>query len=204
LRKRNGSKPEIPRIDLEKKNGSGKLPKIEIFRKENGSNGKINQTQTSQQSLTKLDEHSESEIKDESSSGEDDALTLSPRPSDADNGNSKGIGVRNSMFNILNPLSNRLSMMFVKKEDLTILKSIGPNRISDFQRTHGGTLSKPLDDGKREIYFLGIIDLLQKWNSKKQVESLFKGITNNRSQISAVEPKVYAKRFYDFVDKLLE
>ncbi|EFC37710.1 phosphatidylinositol-4-phosphate 5-Kinase [Naegleria gruberi] len=74
----------------------------------------------------------------------------------------------------------------------------GP-RASLFQQFHGGTLSLPLEDGSREIYYFGIIDLLQKWNNKKQIENIFKGLVADRNQISAVSPKNYAMRFVKFL-----
>ena len=124
------------------------------------------------------------------SSSDESAMTLSP--TNLDN------NLKNTMLNIL---QNRLSINFQKK-DIIILKSIGSNRTSEFQKCHGGILSKK--DEKRRIYYFGIIDLLQKWNSNKKVESLFKGMINEKSKISAIEPNLYAKRFYEFIENLLE
>ncbi|ETO21262.1 G-protein-coupled receptor family protein, partial [Reticulomyxa filosa] len=47
------------------------------------------------------------------------------------------------------------------------------------------------------IYFVGIIDMLQKWNTEKKVESLFKAYCRckDKNGISAVDPKFYRKRF---------
>ena len=54
-----------------------------------------------------------------------------------------------------------------------------------------------------QIYIVGIIDYLQKYDIKKKMENLFKGIIygKERNMISAVEPEYYAKRFYDFMEK---
>lgn len=56
--------------------------------------------------------------------------------------------------------------------------------------------------GKRgdDIYFVGIIDILQEYNINKRVETIFKGFTHDVSQISSVDPVTYAKRFIKFMD----
>jgi hypothetical protein len=88
-------------------------------------------------------------------------------------------------------------------EQFILMKNMGSSG-SEFQKIHGGILSEELEDGTREIYFFGIIDLLQKWNSKKQLENLFKGIVDDKKKISAVNPTLYGKRFYEFIEDLLE
>ncbi|KAG2383268.1 hypothetical protein C9374_004605 [Naegleria lovaniensis] len=97
-----------------------------------------------------------------------------------------------SFFGRFMPNNNRASVSLKKLYR-------GP-RASLFQQFHGGTLSLPLEDGTREIYYFGIIDLLQKWNNKKQIEHIFKGFVSDRNQISAVSPKHYAARFVKFLD----
>ena len=87
-----------------------------------------------------------------------------------------------------------------RRDSVSLKKHYKGPRASLFQQFHGGTLSLPLEDGSREIYYFGIIDLLQKWNNKKQIENIFKGLVNDRNQISAVSPKNYASRFVKFLD----
>jgi hypothetical protein len=118
-----------------------------------------------------------SDRRDESDSSSDSPLSMSPRHQSDDHMKPPTLvprvseqiknPVRNSMLSIFNPLSKRLSLMIgttkKDKDQLVILKSIGPNRLSEFQRIHGGTLSLlDPETGKREIYYLGIIDLLLK------------------------------------------
>ena len=56
---------------------------------------------------------------------------------------------------------------------------------------------------KQENDYFGIIDILQKWNNRKQLERLFKGaFVANRNSISVAHPKKYAKRFKSFLKKL--
>ncbi|MES1914126.1 MAG: hypothetical protein MHM6MM_006249 [Cercozoa sp. M6MM] len=53
-------------------------------------------------------------------------------------------------------------------------------------------------DGR--IYFVGIIDILQRYNAIKKVEHFAKGLGNtNRSSISAVPPGYYAARLLEFI-----
>lgn len=50
-----------------------------------------------------------------------------------------------------------------------------------------------------QVYFMGIIDILQRYNARKRAEHYFKSLTNNGSQISAVDPASYARRFVQFL-----
>ena len=58
-------------------------------------------------------------------------------------------------------------------------------------------------DGKRSgfIYFVGIIDILQQYNSRKIAETFFKGFRHNKKQISSVNPVFYGDRFIEFMEK---
>lgn len=51
---------------------------------------------------------------------------------------------------------------------------------SDFKKFHGGILSTQNDSGDQEVYFMAIIDILQEWNNKKQIENFVKGFTHNK------------------------
>ena len=54
-----------------------------------------------------------------------------------------------------------------------------------------------------EIYYLGIIDVLQQYDLRKLGETVFKSLTRpaTAAGISSVRPAVYARRFVDFLDK---
>ncbi len=52
-----------------------------------------------------------------------------------------------------------------------------------------------------EIYYIGIIDILQLYNTRKTAENFFKGFTMDRHEISAVNPIEYATRFLTFINK---
>mmetsp|Transcript_64297 Transcript_64297/g.158222 ORF Transcript_64297/g.158222 Transcript_64297/m.158222 type:complete len:727 (+) Transcript_64297:129-2309(+) len=79
---------------------------------------------------------------------------------------------------------------------------------SAFQQHDGGWCSQAKDPTGlsvtgNEIYFLGIIDYLQYYNSRKHAETLFKGIQHKRDTISAVPPRLYAARFQGFLDSII-
>ena len=64
-----------------------------------------------------------------------------------------------------------------------------------FTFCHRGMLS----DDKTEIYFGGIIDILQRYNAKKKVENAVRRIKNNQKEISCAPPDVYANRMCEFL-----
>ena len=59
--------------------------------------------------------------------------------------------------------------------------------------------SKPPRDA---LLFFAIIDILQDYNAKKQIENVSKSVVYKRNEISAVSPKMYSKRFQDFMGKV--
>jgi hypothetical protein len=92
---------------------------------------------------------------------------------------------------------------------------------------HG--INSRTEDGYRgkQIYFVGIIDILQQYNTFKRAETFFKvliyacirlyslfnfraivlhvqGFTNDRKQISSVPANEYAQRFVEFLDKNID
>jgi hypothetical protein len=71
-----------------------------------------------------------------------------------------------------------------------------------FVMDQGGILARDSSGSKKdEIYFMGIIDVLQQYNNKKAAENFFKGFKHDRKEISAVNPKWYAERFVNFMKK---
>ncbi len=56
----------------------------------------------------------------------------------------------------------------------------------------------------KEIYFAGVIDILQLYNTRKWGETIMrKAIGNNEHAISCVHPETYAKRFVEFMHKII-
>ena len=57
-----------------------------------------------------------------------------------------------------------------------------------------------------EIYeitiFFGIIDILQDYDISKKIEHAVKSLQYDPTSISAVDPRLYSKRFRDFIFKI--
>jgi 1-phosphatidylinositol-4-phosphate 5-kinase len=54
------------------------------------------------------------------------------------------------------------------------------------------------------VYYMGIIDILCQWDSKKRLERFFKSIRYDSDGISAIPPEPYADRFHKFIDSIME
>ncbi|KAI9721376.1 MAG: Phosphatidylinositol-4-phosphate 5-kinase [Chrysothrix sp. TS-e1954] len=74
---------------------------------------------------------------------------------------------------------------------------------SYFYSDDGGFQATHEDDGPGdEVYYLGIIDCLTKYNIVKKSEHFFKGFTQKRDEISAVPPQAYGTRFLRFMKNI--
>jgi hypothetical protein len=73
---------------------------------------------------------------------------------------------------------------------------------SIFRREQGGFRAR-MPDGTLllEIYYLGIIDVLQQFNFTKAVESSMKSIAYDKNEISSVNSEMYAQRFINFIKR---
>ncbi|XP_051150826.1 phosphatidylinositol 4-phosphate 5-kinase 1-like isoform X2 [Andrographis paniculata] len=73
-------------------------------------------------------------------------------------------------------------------------------RRSDFDRQYAA------GPGAGEIYevvlYFGIIDILQDYDISKKLEHAYKSLQVDPSSISAVDPKLYSKRFRDFLGRI--
>lgn len=58
-----------------------------------------------------------------------------------------------------------------------------------------------LSPDQKKVYFFGIIDILQEYNTRKFLERTFKALSNKKEAISVADPKFYAKRFFSFMAK---
>mmetsp|Transcript_28114 Transcript_28114/g.87104 ORF Transcript_28114/g.87104 Transcript_28114/m.87104 type:complete len:400 (-) Transcript_28114:27-1226(-) len=72
-----------------------------------------------------------------------------------------------------------------------------------FTADQGGMLSVPGPHGEREVYYVGVIDILQEYNLWKRSETAIRGIVNDASEISSVHPREYAARFVDFMSSII-
>lgn len=50
------------------------------------------------------------------------------------------------------------------------------------------------------VLYLGIIDILQEYNLKKKLENAYKSLRFDPMSFSAVEPKLYSRRFINFLE----
>ncbi|KAL8136351.1 hypothetical protein V2J09_002352 [Rumex salicifolius] len=70
----------------------------------------------------------------------------------------------------------------------------------------GGTPCIQSGDGNSEvldvILYFGIIDILQDYDISKKIEHAYKSLQVDPTSISAVDPKLYSKRFRDFLHKI--
>lgn len=70
---------------------------------------------------------------------------------------------------------------------------------SIFQTDDNGIAGWNPEANRREVYFIGIIDILQKYTPKKKIEHFLKSIPYKAATVSVVEPSYYAKRFHNFL-----
>lgn len=68
-----------------------------------------------------------------------------------------------------------------------------------FQSDGSGMAGWNAETKTREVYFIGIIDILQKYTPKKKIEHFLKSIPYKANTVSVVEPSFYARRFYNFL-----
>jgi hypothetical protein len=69
-----------------------------------------------------------------------------------------------------------------------------------WQRDSGGMTS--LD--KKELYFVGIIDFLTRFGTKKKIEHFIMGTLHGKKEVSCVPPEDYVQRFQCFLDTIIE
>jgi hypothetical protein len=74
--------------------------------------------------------------------------------------------------------------------------SSADNRVDDLKEMENGSIIRSRDG---TLYFCAIIDILQKYNLRKQVEHFAKSVAYDGDLISAVHPDLYASRFLEFM-----
>ncbi|KEG09574.1 putative phosphatidylinositol-4-phosphate 5-kinase-like [Trypanosoma grayi] len=72
-----------------------------------------------------------------------------------------------------------------------------------FTSDQGGMASTDQPGTRREIYYIGIIDILQEYNLRKKMETFFVGSVKDRKKISSVTPRDYATRFVSFMSSII-
>lgn len=116
----------------------------------------------------------------------------------------KLLSIENENKNKLNEIIKKDSEFLQKHKImdyslLLVAENLDPSEyvLADLSVTRNQVISKC----KSELYHIGIIDYLQDWNVQKRGESFLKSyfLCKRKSQLSAVEPKQYGKRFKDFM-----
>jgi len=92
----------------------------------------------------------------------------------------------------------------VKTEDKHIQEHVRKNSIepvqSVFTKEDGGVSSQNVDGSMgNELYYMGVIDILTEYGTKKKLEHGLKSVNHKSSEISAVNPSAYAERFKKFL-----
>nr|CCM14971.1 Putative phosphatidylinositol-4-phosphate-5-kinas e-likep ro tein [Leishmania guyanensis] len=72
-----------------------------------------------------------------------------------------------------------------------------------FTADQGGMLSNKVPGLRQEIYYIGIIDILQEYTARKALENAVLGSIYDRKRISCVQPNDYAARFIAFISSII-
>jgi len=76
----------------------------------------------------------------------------------------------------------------------------GPRPDTLFHQDDGGFQATHEDNAPAdEIYYLGVIDCLTHYGIIKKLENFWKGLSGDRTQISALPPQEYGDRFLNFI-----
>ncbi|GAV76221.1 PIP5K domain-containing protein/MORN domain-containing protein [Cephalotus follicularis] len=79
-------------------------------------------------------------------------------------------------------------------------------RRSDFDQYTQGGVSHLIPSRSGEVYevvlYFGIIDILQDYDISKKLEHAYKSLQVDPASISAVDPKLYSRRFQDFIGRI--
>jgi len=115
-------------------------------------------------------------------------------------------------YKLTNPLTRRFIIPEMIDQDDYRIPSYSPivrENVSDetiknpFTNTCGGMCFRDLETGElgNEIYFVGIIDILQQYNRHKKLEHFVKSLLDDPEIISSVHPDLYSRRFNRFLSK---
>lgn len=70
-----------------------------------------------------------------------------------------------------------------------------------FQQDEGGIrASDQFNNDLNKIYYIGIIDCLTNYSMIKKLETFWRGLSHDLKVVSAIPPRDYGDRFYDFIE----
>eukprot|EP00010_Vexillifera_abyssalis_P007388 CAMPEP_0201548788 /NCGR_PEP_ID=MMETSP0173_2-20130828/5299_1 /ASSEMBLY_ACC=CAM_ASM_000268 /TAXON_ID=218659 /ORGANISM="Vexillifera sp., Strain DIVA3 564/2" /LENGTH=360 /DNA_ID=CAMNT_0047958263 /DNA_START=293 /DNA_END=1372 /DNA_ORIENTATION=+ len=93
------------------------------------------------------------------------------------------------------------------KSNTTALAKMAANvgRLSVFKSEYGGGFGSTDEQDRKyhEVYYMGVIDILQSYNLRKKLETKFKGVfASTPESISCVDPLTYFNRFNKYFEKI--
>lgn len=83
--------------------------------------------------------------------------------------------------------------------------SFGSNELDDREEEDATEVFQSVDEKRRELYFLGIIDVLTFYSAGKKAAHAAKTVKHGAgAEISTVKPEIYAKRFLELMERIFE
>ncbi|XP_055077840.1 phosphatidylinositol 5-phosphate 4-kinase type-2 gamma-like isoform X2 [Periophthalmus magnuspinnatus] len=80
-------------------------------------------------------------------------------------------------------------------------KPLGPGEFDPYVDVYA--IQSAVDSPRREVYFMGLIDVLTQYDTKKKAAHAAKAVKHGAAaEISTVNPEQYAKRFKDFITSI--
>lgn len=100
----------------------------------------------------------------------------------------------------IDPSSRMISLNFSKK-------NIRENQLinNHVEQCRNGIVGKETSsDDSNVVYFFGIIDCLTNYSLIKKLETVWRSLNHDLRVVSAIPPKQYSHRFYDFIENSTE
>ncbi|EWC47985.1 hypothetical protein DRE_02867 [Drechslerella stenobrocha 248] len=101
------------------------------------------------------------------------------------------------------PVSLEQSDLPLPEEIMAGRNDQGPRSIFNGDE-HGFRATDENDQPGEVIYYLGIIDCLTKYDFIKRAEHFWKGLSQDKTEISAVPPQAYGDRFFRYISKIIQ
>ncbi|ORZ01468.1 hypothetical protein BCR43DRAFT_434544 [Syncephalastrum racemosum] len=109
------------------------------------------------------------------------------------------LGRRGSKADEVRTVLKHANAVQIKTSELPEVPS-EERRYCIFYADEGGIRSSDSrDQDAQALYFFGIIDILTPYNIIKRTEHAWKSITQDKTTISSVEPRLYGERFLEFM-----
>lgn len=103
-----------------------------------------------------------------------------------------------TLFNPSNPQLKEVKRKSVAEEQKRNATKSAVQRY--FQQDEGGIrASDAFNNDLNKIYYVGIIDCLTNYSCLKKLETFWRGLSHDLKVISAVPPRDYGDRFYEFI-----